>query len=395
MNKGSGVSPLVTPTLLAASVLVVMCGTMVNAALPAIGGHFESEGGLLSADLMARLVLTVPSLAVAISSPFVGVIVDTWGRKAVLVISLAIASLIGASVFLVDRPMAIIGIRAVHGLGLAGIITASTALAADYFRGSQRTRFMGLQAGFMGYGAVAFLFFGGVLADIEWRMPFLVYLSGLLVIPFAVLSLRDPEMIAQTSRTRRMPARTWAMVALISGIVFFSMIVFITLPTQLPFHVKELTGASGTKSGMALAFSAIVGGTSSMCYSKVRARLGHAAIALLSFTAIGSGLMLVGLARGWGLVYAGLVISALGTGQILPNANVWVTAVAPKDCRGRALGMMATFMFLGQFVSTLLSQPVADRWGLAGSINAAAIASLVAALVGLPLLRLDRAKARE
>jgi len=53
-----------------------------------------------------------------------------------------------------------------------------TTLIADYYTGQKRANFMGLQGAFMGLGGVGFLSVGGFIADLNWRFPFLIYLSA-------------------------------------------------------------------------------------------------------------------------------------------------------------------------------------------------------------------------
>jgi MFS family permease len=43
-------------------------------------------------------------------------------------------------------------------------------------------QFLGLQAAFMGLGGMVFLTLGGYLADLNWRLPFLIYLLAWLIL---------------------------------------------------------------------------------------------------------------------------------------------------------------------------------------------------------------------
>ncbi len=52
--------------------------------------------------------------------------------------------------------------RALLGLSVAGVIVSATTLIADYYIGTARASFMGLQAAFMGLGGVLFLSTGGL-----------------------------------------------------------------------------------------------------------------------------------------------------------------------------------------------------------------------------------------
>ena len=72
---------------------------------------------------------------------------------------------------------------AVLGIAVGMSMTIVITLIADYFEGMERQKFVGLQIAFMSLGGIIFIGLGGVLADIGWRYPFLIYLFSLLVLP--------------------------------------------------------------------------------------------------------------------------------------------------------------------------------------------------------------------
>ena len=63
----------------------------------------------------------------------------------------------------------------------------------------------------------------------------------------------------------------------------------------------------------------------------------------------------------------GLAISGLGLGLLIPNMTVWISAVVPDGIRGRAIGGLSTALFLGQFLSPIVAQPVSLKFGLSST----------------------------
>ena len=53
----------------------------------------------------------------------------------------------------------------------------------------------------------------------------------------------------------------------------------------------------------------------------------------------------------------GTMLAGLGMGVMIPNANVWVMQLAPPEVRGREIGRLTTFWFMGQFISPLVLLP--------------------------------------
>lgn len=57
----------------------------------------------------------------------------------------------------------------------------------------------------------------------------------------------------------------------------------------------------------------------------------------------------------------------MGLGLLMPNMSVWLSTAVPDALRGRALGGLSTAMFLGQFLSPIVTQPLTKSSGLGGT----------------------------
>lgn len=386
MNTPNPNSLLTKATLLLASTLTVMAGATIAPSLPAMQDYFAAVGNV---ELWVRLVLTLPALFIVIGSPIAGVIVDRLGRKALLVASAALYGLAGSSGFVLDSLPAILGGRAFLGLAVAGVMVSATTLIADYYIGQARANFMGLQAAFMGLGGVLFLTGGGSLADLNWRLPFLIYLFAWLLLPLIVLFIYEPSRINANHSTQTVPGAERStnppipikLLTLVFGIALLTQIIFYLIPVQLPFYLRSLTNATPGQSGLAIAFSTLFSAFASAVYGKVKARLSFVDIVPIIFGLMGIGYGIIGLASSYGLVLIGLGFVGLGLGLLMPNLNVWVSSQVPDAMRGRALGGLTTFFFLGQFLSPVVSQPVSQRVGLGMTYSVAGGLLLVLGLV--------------
>lgn len=365
-------------TLLLVSTLTIMSGATIAPSLPAIR---ETFSGVPNADLWVRLVLTLPALFIVLGAPAAGVVTDRVGRKPLLVASTVLYGLAGASGYVLDSLWAILAGRAVLGLAVAGVMTSVTTLIGDYYEGQERGRVLGLQGMFVNLGGVLFLSFGGVLADIGWRLPFLIYLFAFVLLPLITLLLHEPEREEEPGNGAGLTALPLRLLGLVYGAGVVLMIVFYTVPVQLPFYLEETFGASGTLTGFAVATTTLFGALSSAFYGSVSARLGHVAILSLCFALMSVGYLLIGLATSVVLVTAGLAVGGLGLGLVLPNLNRWTADSVSSTARGRALSGVTFAIFLGQFLSPLATQPIADLIGLAAMYIVLAGLLLVLALL--------------
>ncbi|CAA9448175.1 MAG: hypothetical protein AVDCRST_MAG02-613 [uncultured Rubrobacteraceae bacterium] len=374
-------SRLVLVTLLLASTLTIMSGATISPSLPGIQEQFS---GTPNAELLTRLVLTMPALFIAICAPLAGTLVDRLGRKPVLLVSVVLYGLAGGSGLVLGNLYTILVGRALLGIAVAGVMTSATTLITDYYSGQERSRVLGIQAAFMGLGGVAFLTFGGFLAGVDWRGPFAIYLIALLLAPLVALRLVEPSRYASEEGSKeggddhggQEPTGTARLLAVIYTLAIVGMIVFYMVPTQLPFYFENLLGIGATGSGLAIALLSLFQSFTSLSYGSLRARLGYRTVAIITFALIGVGYALIGLAGSLPLALLGLVVGGSGVGLLLPNLNNWVSSGTPVAVRGRALGGLTSTIFLGQFLSPLLSQPVGGAYGFGTAFLVAAFISV-------------------
>ena len=371
-------------TLLLTSTLTVMSGATIAPSLPAMQEYFAD---VPNSALLVRLVLTIPALFIAIGGLFAGQLVDRLGRKPLLITSTLLYGLAGSSGFILNSLSTILVGRALLGLSVAGIMTGVTTLIADYYTGQSRANFMGLQVAFMGLGGVVFLSVGGFIADLNWRSPFLIYLSAWAILIAIALTLYEPkrEVNNQTASSASKPSMPISVLAMIYGVALFYMVAFYLIPVQLPFYLQSFDNSSASASGLAIAASTLASAIASLRYGFVKERLGFVSIVVTAFSVAAVGYLIIGIAGSYNVVLIGLIIAGLGFGLLMPNLNVWLSSIVSDALRGRALGGLTTFFFLGQFLSPLVSQPVTNAIGLGKTYSFTGVFLLLVSIAFLTL----------
>lgn len=386
---------MVKGTLLTAGVMTILGGAAMAPALPSIRDQFANLDNI---DYLIRFVLTLPAVFIAVSASVVGYLVDRIGRLKILIFSLMLTGLAGTSGYFATSMYVILVGRALLGIAAAGIMTSGTTLIADYYQGEERGKLLGLQAGLMGFADTVMLMVVGFLADSQWNTPFLVNLSALAIIPFVFIYLREPQRAARcqddhppvgepgacageavvraTAAVEPVASTTAVPVKLLTFIymlIIFVQINFYIVPLYLPFYLGDLIGASAAQSGIAISFMSLSYALSSIFLGKAMTRQDRITVMISAFLLLAAGYSIISLGAASILLYIGLVIAGAGLGILIPSLYVWLANGVPMVYRGRALGGFTTAMFLGQFLSSILSQPVINAFSIGQTMLIAGI----------------------
>ena len=358
--------------------MTVMAGATIAPSLPEMTKAFPDNA---SAETLTKLVLTIPGLFIALTSPLSGWVIDKFGRIKLLAAMLLLYAIAGSSGLYLNSLIEIIVGRAFLGIAVGGIMTTAVALIGDYYEGEERQKFLGVQAGIMALSGTIFITAGGFLADFSWRYPFMIYLLALVAIPLVLLFLKEPKATPPTGNKSdgQIPKIAWT----IYGLSFLGMVVFYLMPVQIPFLMQEIADVGNTATGLAISIVMLVGGITSFQYPKLKKRLTHYQIYGITFLMMGIGYLLISLANSYYMTLPGLFISGLGAGLLMPNSNLCLVTLASPQNRGKVLGFLTTFIFLGQFASPLFFQPLITATSISMGFQYLAIGLIIASVISL------------
>ena len=138
-----------------------MANATISPALPGLQKLFADDP---NSALLTRLLVTAPSLSIALLAPFVGLAVDRIGRRILLLSGIVLFVITGsAGLYLPNLPTIFVS-RFALGVAVALIMTAQTALVGDYFSGEARNALTGLQISARNFGGLVFILLAGLAA---------------------------------------------------------------------------------------------------------------------------------------------------------------------------------------------------------------------------------------
>ncbi|WP_411956957.1 MFS transporter [Paracoccus homiensis] len=379
--------------LMAAAMLTIMSNATITPSLPGIEARFQDNP---MAATLTRLLITAPSLLVAVTAPFAGGLTDRLGRRRPLLVGLIIYALAGTAGLYLNSLEAILASRLMLGLGVAAIMTAQAALVGDYFEGPERGRLMGYQMAATNIGGLVFVTTAGALAAQDARLPFAIYGLAALLLPVLASVLPEPPRArsdaAGGGHVLDDAEPGWqgvvAVMAIAAGLTF---VVFYAVPTQVPYHLQhEGLGdprAAGYVMGAMMASAAVM----SVLSGWIRPWLGRIGTPVSGYLSLAAGF--AGLSIGHSLELAMLSTALIGAGLGLCMPTFITTAlnVTPARHRGLITGLVTSAIFLGQFISPLASQPLVSHLGYSGAFRIGAFAFVGLAVALTVTLQRQRA----
>ena len=364
-------------TLLFGSIISVISAVGIATSIPDMAVYFRN---VPNSEFLVKLVLTIPSLAIALSAFFFGYLLDKWGRKPVLIIGLIVYVIAGTSGFIIDSLYVLLLSRVLLGFAVAATMSGITTLLIDYFYGEELNRFMGYQGAFLALGGLLTLGFSGILSDIGWKYPFLIHLFGLLILPGVLFFISEPKVSTATESVRNSEIRDQVPYKPILGIyllAFITMLIIFIFPVQLPFLLREKLGLSNTQIGLVLALQTPIAIIISINYGKIKALLSFQMMFAIIFISIGINHLIVATTTNYSVILFSMLFGGISLGLFPPTLNVWLASVISSDIRGRAISGLTTFIFLAQFMAPIVTQPFAGSVELTEVFGYAGIVSLL------------------
>lgn len=366
--------------LFSISMMTILAGVVVSPALPAIEAHFKDTP---SVELLTHLIVTMPALFVLLFAPVAGALVDKFGKLIFLYPSIFIWTLTGCGAAFVDNLYLILACRGVFGIATAFVMTISTTLIGDYFLRGGTNRMpsaLGFQNFVMAFGGAVATLAGGLLVTLSWRYIFLVYAFGFVILLANAFYLFEPKFTRK--KVAHKPAKmsfTLYFGAWFMG--FFGSVVYYLCPTQLPFYIRDYLGLDSTFMGVAIAVPPLSYGLCALFYKQMSLKFSLFSLYAFGMVLFGAGFLIIVFIHDFSALLVAMAIIGFGSGLVYINNPAWILKLAPSVVRGKAVGILSSCIFLGQFLSPLLTQPLVSSIGLFEMFLLYAVLIFIVALV--------------
>ncbi len=337
-------------SILLASMITLMGGAAVAPALPMISEVFSDYD-----EIWVNMIITLPSLAVAVTGLLIGLLADKVGKVKILLISLIIFTISGISGYFLNNLYIILVGRFFVGVGIAGITSCCTALVSSYYYGEVRVKILSMQTAAMGVGVLFLETGGGALAGIGWHEPFLIYGIGLLIFMISIISLKEPTISDFRSPTDLPEKKSNVKIIILCYMtIFLLMLEMFVVPTKLPTYMTDTLGDTALISGLILGVNGTFNAISCLMYRRISLLMDRYQTVIAGFLLLGLGYILFLLPASYPQIIFSSILLGVGVGMATTSVVNILSENASFKTSGRIMGGYSMFLNLGQFMSTLL-----------------------------------------
>lgn len=364
---------------------------------------FYAEHFGASPDVVTLLTPTY-SLAQFIFAPIWGRLSDRYGRKPILLFTLAGAVAAYTAYGLSDSLAALFVARAFAG-AMAGNIAVAQAFMADITTPETRAKGMGLIGAAFGLGFILGPAIGGTLAghepgNLNFALPSMAAAGASLVaIVLTLILLKEP------ARERIAEARTGRIAELVKSLQQpnLGLLIFLFFLITFAFASMESTFALWSErqfhwgpqqNGYIFAFAGLVSAfVQGGCIGPLTKRFGEVRLLIAGAVILALGLLLIPLSNGLPLLLVAMALLALGSGLGNPTLSSLISQSVDRRHQGGSLGVAQSASSLARMFGPASAGLIFVEFGRAWPFFVAAAVSLIVAIAALRFIRVPAASA--
>ena len=362
INTGQGTIPLITLIgIWSISALTSLPGLAVSPILGELSTIFPH-----ATELDIQMLTSLPSLLII---PFVllaGKLAEKRDFIRLLRVGLWLFTASGVLYLFSSKMWQLMAVSALLGIGAGLIIPLSTGLISRYFTGEYRVKQFGYSSAITNMTLVVATAVTGYLAEVHWRLPFVVYLLPLISLVLSAYLKKNTVSVTVKQASAVIPSMQSAPVIsgkygihirhLIQLMLFYGVVTYVVLAVtfNLPFLMEAHHFSSGNSGLMISLFFLAIMAPGFMLDNIVKL-LGNKT-KLYSLLAVAVGLLLIWISPTEWLIVPGCILVGLGYGIIQPLIydKTVDTAIPQKTTLALA------FVMVMNYLAILLSPFITD-----------------------------------
>lgn len=342
-----------------------------------------------ASELDIQMLTTLPSLLIIPFILLTGFISEKVGYIRLLEIGLWLFLLSGALYFICGSITQLIAVSALLGVGAGVIVPLSTALVSKFFAGDERTRQYGYISAITNIALVVATAVTGWLADIHWRLPFVVYLLPIFSIMLLSAIRRDSVAVEKVPESASDVALDSCYIKygrLFKYMLYYLLITYLVMAVSidLPFLLGKL-GHDSAVTGLVTAIFFLAMMTPGLFINRILALL-KGNVLWVSLLLIAFGLLDVSLNGSLAFILIGCIVAGFGYGMAQPYIYDVTASLASPGKVTTALALVMTMNYVAIVVSPFGIELLQRLVGVEGEASPFLLNSMVGFVALVPVV---------
>jgi MFS family permease len=328
--------------------------------LPLFARRFENFGAGVEALGVSALAYALTS---TIAAPFMGMLADRFGRRLIILLSLAAYVMAFSGYLFATSACLFILLRGLAGAFTAGLIPAVMSIVGDLVAENRRAQWIGIVNGGASVGWIVGPLFGGLLYDrFGYVVPFAVSVAmELFALLLAIILIRE------TYRPSTHPTGShldwiWDIRALPALRVFF-LLLFISfgvmfawafIEPRFMFYTYNDLHWTSSQLGLVMSTYGLACMFGEFALGQLSDRLGRKPVLVLGLALFSAQFIGLVIFRNATWIIVSFILAGLGNAIFDPALSAYLLDITPPDKTARILGLKSTVGSLGNMLGPAL-----------------------------------------
>jgi MFS family permease len=320
---------------------------------------------------LVNLIISFYTLPGIIFCPFLGFLIDRFGKRTFLIPSLFFYGLFGLLCIWIDDFYILLMLRFLQGISVAFLVVLNITLISDIPRSERRRKVFGLNVSSISLGGIIWSLLGGMLADLNWKFPFYLFAVSLLAslilfyfYRFIEQTQTRPQPVQRYFKGIRMVFSNHSQLWLIMSTIFICYVVFFgAYLSYFPIYMDYSFQMTSMLIGMIMAstrFAALIVSSQLNKLIKIFSFRNLFNVFILLYIV---SLLLIPFVSHYLIFFVPALICGCAHGIFLPMSHIYLTEKIPDQYRASIVSLGRVVNNSGMTFGPLLMSVV---FGLAG-----------------------------
>ncbi|CAG1013827.1 Tetracycline resistance protein, class B [Anaerolineales bacterium] len=327
--------------------------------LPLFARRFESFGAGVEAFGISAMAYALTS---TIAAPFIGTLADRFGRRPIILFSLAAYILAFSGYLFAASAWLLILLRGLAGALTAGLIPAITGSVGDLASEDRRAQWIGIVNGGASVGWIAGPVLGGQLYDhcgyvVPFAVAIVMAVGALLLAVFLIPeTYRDahfdrPQSSLKSGFQTLFSSSTFFLLMLISFGVLFA---WAFIEPQFMFYAYDDLGWTSSQLGLTMSTYGVALMFGEFTLGRLSDRLGRKPVLIFGLALFSAQFIGLAVFHNATWIVLSFILAGLGNGLYDPALGAYILDITPPEYKARSMGLKSTLGSLGSLFGPAL-----------------------------------------